>query len=303
MKKISFLIVVILSVSSLYSQVIEDSIYNLYNVQQKEIGNIKSAVTQMSNEIYSLKTENRNLTNVLSQKQSEIDSLKNVVSLNSENIKATADELGLQIKETNDSTSKGIEDLSSGLHSNTIWGIVAILAFSLVLIIAIVLAIVFHKKGQKMSDEKIAQLRRQSDELNEKILAQLSDELKEILSTMAKTQTQSSASSQPDHSLVKTLADRITFMEMTLYKMDSSVKGYKQLTKSISQMKDNLSANGYELVDMLGKDYNDGMKVTANFVEDENIEKGKQIITGIIKPQINYKGVMIQAAQITVSQN
>jgi hypothetical protein len=54
---------------------------------------------------------------------------------------------------------------------------------------------------------------------------------------------------------------------------------------------------------MLGKPYNDGMKVTASFVEDENLEPGKQIITGIIKPQINYNGTMIQAAQITVSQN
>ena len=106
-----------------------------------------------------------------------------------------------------------------------------------------------------------------------------------------------------DHSLIKTLADRITFMEMTLFKMDPKVRGYKQLSKSISQMKDNLLANGYELVDMLGKPYNDGMKVTANFIEDEDIEQGKQIITGIIKPQINYKGLMIQAAQITVSQN
>lgn len=68
-------------------------------------------------------------------------------------------------------------------------------------------------------------------------------------------------------------------------------------------MKDNLSANGYEIVDMLGKPYNQGMKVTANFIEDENLEQGQQIITGIIKPQINYKGKMIQAAQITVSQN
>ena len=32
-------------------------------------------------------------------------------------------------------------------------------------------------------------------------------------------------------------------------------------------------------------------------------EGGEQIITGIIKPQVNYNGKMIQAAQITVSQN
>ena len=103
--------------------------------------------------------------------------------------------------------------------------------------------------------------------------------------------------------LIKTLADRITFMEMTLFKMDPKVRGYKQLSKSISQMKDNLLANGYELVDMLGKPYNDGMKVTANFIEDEDLEQGTQIITGIIKPQINFNGKMIQSAQITVSQN
>ncbi len=45
------------------------------------------------------------------------------------------------------------------------------------------------------------------------------------------------------------------------------------------------------------------MKVTANFVEDEELKEGEQIITSIIKPQINYRGVMIQSAQITVSQN
>lgn len=62
-------------------------------------------------------------------------------------------------------------------------------------------------------------------------------------------------------------------------------------------------AKGYEIVDMLGKHYNDGMKVIANFVPDENLEEGEQVITKIIKPQINYNGVMIQAAEIEVSQN
>lgn len=85
--------------------------------------------------------------------------------------------------------------------------------------------------------------------------------------------------------------------------MDSSVRGYKQLTKSIRQMKDNLLANGYEIVEMLGKPYNEGMRVQANFSEDESLPLGTQTITGIIKPQINYKGKMIQAAQITVTQN
>lgn len=54
---------------------------------------------------------------------------------------------------------------------------------------------------------------------------------------------------------------------------------------------------------MLGKPYDEGMKVIANFILDENLEEGKQIITGIAKPQVNFNGKMIQAAHITVSQN
>ena len=44
------------------------------------------------------------------------------------------------------------------------------------------------------------------------------------------------------------------------------------------------------------------MNLEANFVFNEKIEKGKQIITRIIKPQINYKEDD-QGAQVEVSQN
>lgn len=111
------------------------------------------------------------------------------------------------------------------------------------------------------------------------------------------------AGTESDHHLVCSLADWIAFMETTLGKMDPSVKGYRHLQHSVSQMKDNLAADGYEIVDMLGKPYHDGMKGTVSFEEDGTLEKGVRIITNVIKPQVNYRGEMIQASQITVSQN
>ena len=54
---------------------------------------------------------------------------------------------------------------------------------------------------------------------------------------------------------------------------------------------------------MIGKPYNEGMNVSANFIHNEDMEKGIQIITRIIKPQVNYRGVMIQQAQIEVTHN
>ena len=256
---------------------------------------LSKRVAQLQNQVLSLEQQNKNFQKSLLAKQQTIDSLTQIVSINSENIKNTAESLGVQIKNTDTKVSEN----TNSLKSTTIWGIIGIV---FVLLASIVIAFLLHKKGQKSSDDKIAVLKKQADELNEKVVNQLTGELEEIKNIKI-SPTTSNGNAEPDHSLVKTLADRITFMEMTLYRMDKSVKGYKQLTKSISQMKDNLLANGYELVDMLGKDYDDGMKVTANFIEDENIESGKQIITGIVKPQINYKGVMIQSAQITVSQN
>ena len=83
--------------------------------------------------------------------------------------------------------------------------------------------------------------------------------------------------------------------------MDEKTKGLKQLNSSVKRIQDNFASNGYELVDMLGKEYKEGMKVTANFVPSEDLETGKQIITRIIKPQVNFEGAMIQAAQIEVS--
>ncbi|MCC7515672.1 MAG: hypothetical protein IT212_13365 [Bacteroidia bacterium] len=105
-----------------------------------------------------------------------------------------------------------------------------------------------------------------------------------------------------DHSLALKIADEIVRIEKNLSNMDPEIKGYKQLEASVKRIKDNFDANGYELVEMLNKPYDQGMKVVANFRPDENLKSGEQIITRIIKPQINYKGSMIQSAQIEVSQ-
>ena len=263
---------------------------------EKQNSTFDSQLKELKVQVASLSTENNSLSLALQQNQQTIDSLAKIVAMNSENIQATADSLGIKLQTTDEAVSQ----TSDSLKAKTIWGIVAFI-FA---ILASVVVWLLHKKGQKTSDDKIALLKKQADELNEKIVGQFSDEMSELqkISDVLRN-AGGNASTEPDHSLVKTLADRITFMEMTLYRMDSSVKGHKQLSKSIAQMKDNLLANGYEIVDMLGKEYNEGMKVTANFIEDENIEVGKQIITGIVKPQINYRGVMIQSAQITVSQN
>lgn len=234
------------------------------------------------------------------KQNAQIDSLYCVTQVNEKEIITTAERLGLEISDTN--SLLGSKADSVVLQQRTLIGAIITLLLALSCLIVFLLLRSRILKGSA----DVEALRKKAEELNEQIVEKMASEMTEIKNISEALSTQSSKSSkttEPDHSLIKTLADRITFMEMTLYKMDSSIRGHKQLSKSIIQMKDNLKVNGYELVDMLGKDYNDGMKVTATFIEDENIPEGKQIISGIIKPQINYNDIMIQSAQITVSQN
>jgi len=273
---------------------------------QNTVYNMQRTNKSIQKDNSALKTKMLNLSNELNAQAKAIDSLEAQVLENKTNGEKSANELGAKI----DSTDKNTVALSKSVDSKTIIAIVA------VVVLLIFLGLVYfllHNRIRKSNDDIVAmkdradELSSKADDLNAKIVEHFSSEVTELqkLSESAATLSKSTGQSgnNDEQDLIKTLADRITFMEMTLYRMDNKVRGYKQLTKSISQMKDNLSANGYEIVDMLGKPYNQGMKVTANFIEDENLEQGQQIITGIIKPQINYKGKMIQAAQITVSQN
>lgn len=203
------------------------------------------------------------------------------------------------------STNEGVVANNIQLQSRTVWGgaIVGIIVF-------IVIGIAYWLiKRIRRSVSTIDEVRKVQDSLQvaqTKMLEEsvkLDNKLLEIAEKQLETVPQVTSKTEQDHSLALKVADEIVRIELNISHMDASVKGYKQLAKAVQRIKDNFSANGYEIVDMLGKPYSDGMKVTANFVSDEDLEQGKQIITGITKPQINYNGKMIQAAQITVSQN
>lgn len=241
----------------------------------------------------------------IAQVRGQINSLGGRVDTNAQQIVSTSSDLDAKIVATDNNAKAQASELTTRadgmdatIKSKSFWGIIAlVVAF----VISVTLCIILHLKGKK----SLESLKQSAEKLNEEIISKASVEVCEMqkIANSIGALSSAGASSDSEQQLIKTLADRITFMEMTLYKMDNKIRGHKQLTRSIAQMKDNMLANGYEIVSMLGMAYHEGMKVTANFVEDEELGQGKQIITGIIKPQINYKGEMIQAAQITVSQN
>ncbi|MCM1331994.1 MAG: hypothetical protein NC248_05230 [Bacteroides sp.] len=264
--------------------------------------NIRNDILKLQHENHKIAKRMHILAIEIDQQSQIIDSLKNDLASSKKDVYSLGDSLKINIFNNRTEFQTNSNKLTQSIKAKSQ---LIFLIYIIISLIITILAFIFVKAIAKQKKE-IESLSAKVDKLNEEIVNRLSSEMGDIrvMSKQICGLTSASGSTfESEQRLIATLADRITFMEMTLYKMDSSVRGHKHLSKSIKQMKDNLLANGYELVEMLGKDYHDGMKVTANFVEDEELPQGKQIITGIIKPQINYNGKMIQSAQITVSQN
>ncbi len=117
-----------------------------------------------------------------------------------------------------------------------------------------------------------------------------------------KINLQSTPNAEPDHSLALKVASEINLIERNINLMDSKTKGLKQLQASVGKLKDNLSANGYEMPELLGKQFHQGLKViVTSSIPDENLEKGQEVISKILIPAVMYNDKMIQTAQIEVS--
>lgn len=232
-----------------------------------------------------------------------IDSLQNECNRLADMQTADRKEFGGRIDETNGNVQTNMDML----QSRTLW----IGAFAVVILVVIAGIAYWMTRRIKYRDSSIDEVRRaqetlqsaqtkmqeESVKLDNQLLAIVQKQLDASVSSANKT------TGEPDHSLVVKLADEIARIETNLSKMDKSVRGYKQLVQAKDRMINNVRANGYEIISLLGQEYNDGMQFQTRFVPDESLPEGKRIITGMIKMQVNYNGKMIQPAEIVVSQN
>ena len=268
---------------------------------QKKLKSCESVLNKLKDKQRSNELKVTTLLRAYDQQRIDIDCLRNVSRQLEETQSADRKSMNGKINATN----TNVQSNQDTLHSRTLWGGGLSLAFFVAIIV------VAYKLGKRINSgtATIADVRKAQEALQaaqtkmQEESVKLDDKLLDLFNRQLANSSKVAGNDKPDHSLALKVADEVARIELNMSRMDSSIRGYKQLSKAVGRIKDNFNAHGYEIVDMLGKPYNEGMKVIANFVVDEDLEEGKQIITGITKPQINYNGQMIQAAQITVSQN
>lgn len=265
---------------------------------QREVINLRTTVNR-------LQREDSRIKSLYQQQVKNLDSLRTKQQQQTENVKILADKIGADISDANQKIDSNVSTLSESIKNRTLLGaLVIMIALGLLVYIYYILRRKISKEVTTIDKIRSAQegLESAQKAIQEESI-KLDSKLVELLDKKIEVTPVSSTSEHTDHTLALKVADEIVRIETNLSRMDESIKGHKQLKRAVERIRANFMANGYEIVDMLGKPYVEGMKATPNFIPDETLKKGEQIITGIIKPQINYKGIMIQSAQITVSQN
>ena len=279
------------------------------------VTNLETDFAKLSNRVNDLQKIQNQQNQTIAIQNAKIEALEQQLGIKATELETSLNEkssalestITTKIGETDSKISQTAESLNQSISANKLIAIIGIIAA--VILLVVVYLVLKNKIGSKDSDiDKIKSAQKSLENVQKSMQEEsvkLDNKLVELLEKQMTSQpiVTESKSREPDHSLALKVADEIIRIETNLSKMDSSVKGYKQLSKAVERIRTNFMANGYEIVDMLNKPYNEGMKAIVNFVSDESLADGEQKITGIIKPQINYQGKLIQSAQITVSQN
>ena len=298
MKKIILTILLLTSISLFAQNVVSKEDL------EKQVSVLKANINSIQSENNKLKIEINNLNSKISTIVSKQQTLEQQVQTNASNIQNTNSDLNGKIANSETTTNQKFTQVDSSLSKNSLWSIIGILGA--IIASGLVYWLVSKRQTTDKTDVE-AQISKTKKTLEEEGV-KLDTKLTEVLETQLKLVQEERAkipgnkSEEIDHSLALKVADEIVRINKNLSNMDTNTKGLKQLSASVKRIEDNFAANGYDMPELLNKPFDPRMKViVANSIPDENLKAPEEIITKIIKPQVNYKGVMIQSAQVEVS--
>ena len=273
------------------------------------ITNLQQQVNKQERIIGNLRKDIRSSVGIQKQQALFIDSLKQELINTKNDLSDLSNKLGVDITNTQNQITVNTNNLNDNIKSKTTWGILIV---TIIILVMVAIYLILYKRVEKGKSaiDKIKNTQKELQKAQEELVkesSKLDEKLVDLLDKQLNVQTISlsalNSKKDIDHSLALKIANELVKIETVLSKMDSTIKGHSHLLKAVEHVKNNLKANGYEIINLIGQDYNEGMPFNARFIPDETLPEGKRIISGINKYQINYNDKMIQAADIVVRQN
>ncbi|NMA73364.1 MAG: hypothetical protein GX963_04230 [Bacteroidales bacterium] len=301
MKKAIYILLLFHSIS-LFSQ---DTIKTIDKLE-KEMKFLAEETKTLKNEIQFQRTRITLLEKERKKQIEKNDSLTEEIQKNQQTINTKTSEFDIKTRNMESSLNKNLSKLGDDVSKNKRYWI---LATATLLLLGIFMYALLRKRIRLTHTDVEAQIKNTKQTLDEEGL-KLDNKLINLLETQLKLQQEElnskskENSEEIDHSLALKVADEIARMQKNLSRLDENTKGIKPLEKGIERIQANFAANGYEIISLLNEEFDERMNLDViNFILDDSLEEGKRIITKIIRPQVNYNGILIQRAQVEVSQN
>jgi len=278
----------------------------LINMVESQLSSLAVQAEQQNSLIHEQSERIGSLESVLGENIAEfkerIGGLKNILDANKAELTEGVENVGQRVTETNTQLNTFGQDMGGKLKQQGYWVVIA----TLIGVFGIALGIVVRKmltSSKNQLEGNLSSMRLQMEEENVKLDSKLVDLLQSQMKlTDASSGTGSGTASggEIDHTLPLKVGEEIFRMRQRLSALPFDTKGLKPLMKSLERLEEGFNNKGYELIDMLGKPFDEGLNVMVRFLPSEELNPGERIINKIIKPQINYNGVSIQVADIEV---
>jgi predicted RNase H-like nuclease (RuvC/YqgF family) len=300
-----------------HGQQSSDTSYVSSEAFQERVTVFENKIDSLSNGVSKSERENDELRNKLQQAQAQLENLnsrldeqQNAITQSNQKIDSLSqksaqeiDSAQAEIAGLENETESQFSTVTSSFSESMWWIGGAILS---VLILSVVGFMVVRGRATKEKEELDERFTKKNNQLESKI-SQLEQtnksdtKLLEVLNEKLENMPSPSEQQEVDHSLALASSLEIIRMRKRIERMDADAKGLKSLSKALERLQDELEIKGYEIIDLEGQEYHDGMNVKANFVPDEELDEDESVIKRTIKPQVNYQGKAVQHEQIQVA--
>ena len=267
----------------------------------------QSEVSKLTGKIKLLEKNNSDLQKRNVIQRNQIDNINSQLSIAQSNIQQIADSLHItvtNVSSSNKQTQNQIQDINQTITNRTLFWIIGILAVGLLSVIVFLVLRSKLSSSTKDLDSQIAKtnatLQNEAIKLDSKLIEILQSQLSILKEERKST---GAVTNEADHKLPLKVGEEIHRMRKRIENMPQDVKGISALTNSLQRLEEEFNDSGYTTENLLNKKYVDGMKVEARFVDNPDIPKGEEIITDVIRPEIKYKGVVIQVAKVEVGKS
>jgi len=303
MKKLFTLISIFLSllISFSFAQVQEPSLNKDTEINQlkAELDQLKASLTNISTKIdaflpeynknlhgISLKTEETNNIiksnmNDINQKLSSFSDDYNQLKKDIENLKGSIQVNSDKLNQLNSDTNKNINNVKK-LSIFNIIGYFTSLIILILILIYLSSKLKQHLRRPNIEEEVI--------KTNKKLL--------ELMENLLPEEKKPTSAETIDHSIPIKIACEIFRMKSRINSMDENTKGISALKNAIERIENELKIKGYEIRDLTGSNYEDGMVIKIlNVIEKDDIKPGARIIARMITPQIFFNGLLIHPGE------